>query len=124
MRAYLTFIWCWVGLGLTTGTLIGIFFHKNEFLGGYDSWERCMLRLGHIAFFGTAFLNFAYLATCTIQSLPLDPITTSLCIAGTAAMPAVCFLSAWIKSFRHHFFIPVTSLPGGVLLILWKGIAP
>ncbi|MBI5094463.1 MAG: hypothetical protein HZB26_18755 [Candidatus Hydrogenedentes bacterium] len=36
--------------------------------------------------------------------------SSHLLILGAITMPLVCYLSAFIKPFRHLFFIPVTSL--------------
>ena len=44
----------WIGflLGCISGAVLGLFFHRAEWLGGYGSWRRRMLRLAHISFFG------------------------------------------------------------------------
>jgi hypothetical protein len=43
----------WTGFigGAVSGALIGLFFHKENWLGGYSSFPRRLVRLGHIAFF-------------------------------------------------------------------------
>lgn len=55
--------WIGIALGLLSGTIQGLFFASEDWLGGYASWPRRMLRLGHISFFGIAFLNLAYAST-------------------------------------------------------------
>jgi hypothetical protein len=61
----------WIGicLGVFTGALFGPLFHKEDWLEGYSSWPRRMLRLGHISFFGLAFLNFMFALTAKEEAL-------------------------------------------------------
>lgn len=49
----------WIGFigGAVTGSMLGLFFHGNDWLGGYASFRRRMFRLGHISFFGLGFIN-------------------------------------------------------------------
>ena len=46
----------WIGIfmGFLAGAGLGLFFHRDGWLGGYSSWPRRMARLGHISFFGIA----------------------------------------------------------------------
>jgi hypothetical protein len=103
--------WIAILLGLVTGTILGLFFHKENWLGGYGSWRRRMIRLGHISFFGTGFLNLAFILSAEHLHLDVVPPVASLGFPlGALTMPTVCFLSAWRESFRHFFCIPVASL--------------
>lgn len=75
-----------------------------------------MLRLGHISFFGIAFINVAFAATVS-HVMPDSPSTlylVRLCswllIFGAITMPFICYLSAFKKAFRHVFFVPVVSV--------------
>lgn len=116
----LYFAWCWFLMGLTTGMLQGLFFHREDWLGGYGSWPRRMTRLGHIAFFGTGLLNlcFAFTAFQLAMDGPLVAATSLLLIIGAVTMSTVCYLAAWRKPVRQLFFIPVASLLAGVLLLI------
>jgi hypothetical protein len=38
-------------------------------------------------------------------------------------MPAVCYLAAWRKALRHLFVVPVASLTGAALALLYGGVA-
>ncbi|MBI5060155.1 hypothetical protein HZB60_10295 [candidate division KSB1 bacterium] len=103
----------WIGIfgGFLTGLIIGLIFHRDQWLGGYSTWPRRMIRLGHVAFFGLGFINLAY--AFTLQAFAIEPASnwsSILFVVGAATMPAVCFLSAWRKPFRHLFAIPVLSL--------------
>ncbi len=103
----------WIGilLGMLTGALQGLLFHRENWLGGYSSWTRRMLRLGHISFFGIAFLNLAFVNTIYLLGEGDFPMLPSLLlVAGALLMPAVCYLSAWRRPFRHLFFLPVLTL--------------
>ena len=53
MVLHLVIAWVAILVGLLSGTVIGQFFHREEWLGGYHSWRRRMVRLGHVAFLGT-----------------------------------------------------------------------
>jgi hypothetical protein len=109
----LNFVVAWVAilLGLLTGTVLGLFFHNQSWLGGYASWPRRMVRLGHISFFGTGFLNLAFVLSVRYLNLRYPPPFAAAGFAlGALAMPVTCFLSAWRAPFRHLFFIPVGCL--------------
>jgi hypothetical protein len=113
---HLVIAWVAILVGLLSGTVIGLFFHREEWLGGYHSWRRRMVRLGHVAFLGTGLLNLAFAITVGALRLggPLR-LASALFILGAVSMPAVCFLAAWRKPLRHLFFIPVLSLTGGAV---------
>ena len=113
----------WLGLLLCgiAGAVMGMFFHEDDFLGGYNSWSRRMVRLGHIAFFGIGIINLAF--GLTARSLGIDSdlrMVSVLLIVGAVAMPTVCYLSAWKKGFRHMFFIPAGAVIVGVGLFIWR----
>ncbi len=117
------FGWMWVLAGLLAGTIIGLFFHDEHWLGGYASFRRRMLRLGHIAFVGTGLLNLSYAFSIDRLSSGLIPdLASPLLIVGGVAMPLVCLLSAWRPAWRHAFFVPVTALVAAVALVLYGGL--
>ncbi|MBD5782330.1 hypothetical protein IEN85_22715 [Pelagicoccus sp. NFK12] len=107
----------WIGMaaGVLSGAAIGLFFHRDKWLGGYSSFERRMLRLGHIAFFGIGFLNILFALTLGEAQLGHWALAGSWALAATnLLMPLNCFLSAWKKAFRHLFCIPVLGASWGV----------
>jgi hypothetical protein len=117
----------WIGftLGCVAGAATGLFFHDQDWLGGYGSWPRRMIRLGHISFFGIGLLNVA--AGLTARALGLTKglgVASGLLILGAATMPLVCYLSAWRVTFRHLFFIPAVSVTIGVALFTWRLMSP
>src|SRR5471032_2660414 len=99
---HLTAGWWGVTLGVLSGGVMGLLFHREDWLGGYGSWARRMVRLGHISFFGLAFLNFMF--ALTVHDSLLSGMTVQsasvLFLAGAITMPLVCFLSAWWKPLR------------------------
>ena len=115
----IVFAWCWFGAGLLSGIGLGLGFARDGWLGGYDAWPRRMVRLGHIAFFGTGLLCLALGLTAAVLSLdgPSVSWAVGLTLMGSATMPVVCFLSAWRKPLRHLFVLPVSGLLGGTGLL-------
>jgi hypothetical protein len=107
----------WAGMiaGVVSGALIGAFFHRENFLQGYDSFPRRLVRLGHISFLGLGILNVLYGLTFREGREPgqRDLAGTSM-IAGAVLMPTVCFLTAWRKPMRHLFALPVAAVLVGV----------
>ena len=111
----------WIGIlvGFLTGAAQGLFFHDEAWLGGYASWPRRMMRLGHISCFGLAFINLAFVVTTDHLRTGTGLFWPSLLfIAGAFSMPIVCYLSAWRKPARHLFFVPVLSLIVGAMLFV------
>ncbi|HVT90821.1 MAG TPA: hypothetical protein VHD56_18350 [Tepidisphaeraceae bacterium] len=108
--------WSLILAGFVSGAGIGLFFHRDDFLGGYTSLRRRMARLGHIALVALGALNILFAVTVPVSSMAG---LSSICwIVGGITMPAICFLTAWKKSFRHAFFVPVMSLIVAVILTL------
>ena len=107
--------WMCFLLGAIAGAVIGLRFHREDWLGGYQSFRRRLLRLGHIAFFGLGFINILFALSAGKAPVSQSIHAASLLLAGGAAtMPAVCFFSAWKPVFRHAFFIPVIFTAGGI----------
>ena len=112
--------WIGISLGVFTGALFGLLFHKEDWLEGYNSWPRRMLRLGHISFFGLAFLNFMFALTAKEEALhgQMAKLASLLFLAGAITMPITCFLSAWKKPLRHLFPVPVAFICGALACTL------
>lgn len=112
--------WAGILLGMVSGAVLGLGFHRENFLGGYGSWARRLCRLGHISFFGLALVNFLFHATVRLEHLTAAATRPAglLLVAGAVTMPLVCFASAFWRPARHAFAVPVLSLLGGVVLTL------
>lgn len=108
-------------LGCIAGAIPGIFFHNANWLGGYSSWKRRMIRLAHISFFGIGALNLAFDLTVYMLEIQSGLVPISyLLIIGAITMPTICYLSAWNMFFRHLFFIPAISVVLGITLFVWR----
>jgi hypothetical protein len=114
--------WWLVLMAFVTGAGIGLFFHRDDFLGGYYSFRRRVVRLGHIALAALGMLNviFSYSPWPLPATMFGDGASIGF-IAGGVAMPAVCFLTGWRESYRHLFFIPVLALMLAVVLTILGG---
>lgn len=116
----------WISMlgGVVSGMLLGLRFHREGWLGGYGSFRRRLLRLGHIAFFGLGFLNllFGLSARALPVSAPYADIAAGGFVVGAATMSLVCFLTAWREPFRHLFALPVVAVLTGVVSLLagWR----
>jgi hypothetical protein len=116
----LKFAWAGMLAGVLTGAVIGIFFHRDDWMGGYNSFRRRLMRLGHISFFGLGFINFLFALTHHVVHLAASFATAAAWAfaIGAVTMPAACFLSAWRKPLRCLFPIPVTAEVIGILCTL------
>ena len=113
--------WMAMLMGVLSGAAIGLFFHVDSWAGGYASFRRRMLRLAHISFFGVGFLNVMF--GLTLQALQLTgPVLTVGSVGlvvGVITMPLCCYLTAWRKSFRHLFPVPVMGVGTGIAAVLY-----
>jgi hypothetical protein len=111
----------WIGFlcGVVSGAIIGLLFHREDWLGGYGSYPRRLVRLGHISFFGLGLLNALFAVTAAL--VPLNELTVRFAsiglLTGAITMPLCCFASAWRKPLRVLFPIPVAGLLVGTLLV-------
>ena len=115
--------WIGIALGALSGIPVGLMFHKDRFMGGYGSWRRRLARLGHISFFGIALINFAYVFSVRTLGSTDHAVPAIALLVAAVSMPAVCFLSAWRKPFRHLFFVPVLALAIGAIAMIPPAIS-
>jgi hypothetical protein len=108
----LVFAWGAILCGFISGMGMGLFFHRDDWLGGYGSWKRRLYRLGHISFFGLGFANLLFWVTARL--LPVAPASLDVAsiafLLGGATMPLCTLIAAHFRSARHLFAIPVISL--------------
>ena len=111
--------WAMVLAAFVTGAGIGFFFHREDFWGGYGSFRRRIVRLGHVALAALGMINVLYaLCPWPVVGTWAERGATACFIVGGVAMPGVCFLTGWREGFRALFFIPVTALIAAVTFTL------
>ncbi len=125
MVAHANLLAGWIGIlvGFVAGAVAGLFFWREEWLGGYGSWRRRMVRLGHISFFGLGLINILFALTVGVLGIAASRAlawSSALLIAGAIFMPLVCYLSAWRMNMRHLFPIPVSCLLIGAVILIWR----
>jgi len=101
------------------GAIVGLGFWRENFMGGYGSWRRRMVRLGHIALAALGILNMVY----GLAGVPVAGTWQAFgagvgLLVGGVAMPLVCFLAAWRMGWRHAFVVPVCALVAAVVCVL------
>lgn len=117
-----TWGWGLILAGFAAGAGVGMGFHGEGFLGGYGSFRRRLLRLGHVALVMLGVLNALFAATATAPGEGWVTQAASVAwMAGGVLMPAVCFLTAWRAGFRHWFAVPVVVLMAAVALTMMGG---
>ncbi|MGZ4964187.1 MAG: hypothetical protein ACXWBP_03845 [Limisphaerales bacterium] len=104
--------WIWIGLGFLSGMLLGFWFNREPWLGGYASWKRRLYRLGHISFFGLGMVNLMfYFTTRVIPSGDSFAAIASIgFVAGAFTMPLCCLIMAHLPKAKMLFAVPVISL--------------
>jgi len=104
--------WAGIVLGFLSGMVLGTFFHREGWLGGYASSRRRLYRLGHISLFGLGAVNLLFWLTLTNSptASPLAACASWLFIVGAITMPVCCVAMAHIPKARLLFVVPVLSL--------------
>lgn len=121
MAANAHFGWLLITFGFLWGAWLGLRFDKPEWLGGYGSLRRRLLRLGHIACFGLGFLNVLYaLSAPTLSLLEWRQHAAGWgFVLGGVLMPVTCVLTAIKPRLKPLFVAPVGALVfGGVVLCI------
>jgi hypothetical protein len=120
------FGWSWIVAGFATGFILGLGFHREEWLGGYASARRRMLRLGHISFLGLGIVNLLFASSAPHMRLPgaAFHLASWMFVLGGVTMPLCCGLMAWRSAAYPLFGVPVVSLLLGAALAAWGMLAP
>lgn len=114
--------WSGILLGFLSGMVLGIFFHREGWLGGYGSLPRRMYRLGHISFFGLGAVNLFFWLTVKLSPLAGNTVTVAsgAFLLGAITMPLCCVVMAHFPKLHLIFAVPVVSLITGAVLTLLK----
>ena len=112
--------WAGILLGFLSGMGLGMFFHREKWLGGYGSFRRRMYRLGHISFFGLGAVNLFFWLTVKLSPLAGASVNAASVafILGAITMPICCAVMAHFPKLHLIFAVPVLSLIAGGLLTL------
>jgi hypothetical protein len=112
--------WTWMLLAFTSGMVLGLFFHRETWLGGYGSFKRRMYRLAHISFFGTGAINLLFYLTAQnfSSTASLAGLASWLFVVGAISMPLCCVVMARCPRATMIFAVPVSSLMAGAIVIL------
>lgn len=114
--------WSLILAAFVTGAAVGMFFDREDFWGGYGSFRRRLVRLGHVALAALGMINVLYaLSPWPVSGTLASRVAAAGFAAGGTLMPAVCFLAAWRVGFRRWFFVPVGSLVAAVIAVLLGG---
>ena len=111
----------WTDIRPFHDVLLGLFFNRENWMGGYGSLRRRMIRLGHISFFGLGILNVLFALTLVAVPSSYSRIASAGFATAIVTMPACCFLTAWRPALRRLFPIPVVAVLVGIggLLAGW-----
>ncbi|MBE0543593.1 MAG: hypothetical protein IH623_19785 [Verrucomicrobia bacterium] len=112
--------WSGILLGFLSGMVLGMFFHRESWLGGYGSLPRRMYRLGHISLFGLGAVNLFFWLTVKLSPLAGTTVTVAsgAFLLGAITMPLCCGVMAHFPKLHLIFAVPVVSLITGGLLTL------
>lgn len=121
MQINLLAAWIGILLGFLSGLSLGLSFHRDEWLGGYGSFQRRLYRLGHISLFGLGAVNFFFYFTArALAGGTLLPFASSAFIIGAITMPICCLIMAHFPKTHWLFAVPVISLVVGGILTVWE----
>lgn len=115
--------WVMVLAAFVSGAGIGLFFHRDDFWGGYASFRRRIIRLGHVALAALGLMNVVFAISMPATAPGLARAASICFVGGGLTMPLVCFLSGWRAPWRRLFFVPVCALVAAVILVLFGAIS-
>jgi hypothetical protein len=119
-----------LALGALSGMLIGLWSFGGpapvpDAIGDYGDISRRLLRLGHIAFFGLAFLNL--ILARQIPSLPLGLKAKHGALGcinfGNVALPAALIAAAFWEPLKYLTAPPAFAVTLALCIAAWGGWA-
>ena len=115
--------WAMLLAAFVSGAAVGLRFHRTDFWGGYASFPRRIVRLGHVALAALGMLNLLFALSLSQLHVggPFIRVASVCLVVGSLAMPAVCFLAGWREPLRRLFVVPVAALVLAVVLVLCGG---
>jgi len=125
---HLTLGWLWISLGIGTGLVLGLKSEpfgldprrdNPEWLGGYASAPRRLIRLGHIAFIMLGLLNVAYAFTPCRLPADLQQAASRALAFGTIGVPLLCLAAARHRALKVLLGLPAAAVLVAALLTAW-----
>lgn len=115
--ANLIVAWALIVIGFLGGFVFGLFFHRDDWMGGYTSFRRRLYRLAHLASLALAMINILFYFTAQ-QLSPNSNVTIASWgfIVGAVTMPIACLIMAHHVKARPIFLVPVISLVGAATI--------
>ncbi len=116
--------WTLMLAGALSGAVLGACFRREDFLGGYGSFPRRLVRLGHIACFGLGFVNVLFALSVGLSppapgtSPSLAAVASWSLAVGAVTMPACCGLCAFRPRLVPLFVVPVAAVVTGIVALL------
>ncbi len=114
------FGWIWVFAALVLGLVMGLKFQREDWLGGYGSFPRRMVRLAHVALAALGMLNILFAqgaASLRLDASLLRAASISF-IAAAVLMPAACLWLAARRRYFGVFALPIACLAAGLILTI------
>lgn len=113
-------------VGFVAGATLGLGFDRADWLGGYDSPRRRLLRLAHISFIALGILNIQYAHSALPERLSgsLQSCSSWLLIAGAILMPATCYLMAYDSRAKPLFALPILCLIAAGTAVVRAALSP
>jgi hypothetical protein len=114
------FGWISVLASLAMGIYMGQKFQREDWLGGYGSFPRRMVRLAHVALAAIGILNIQFAQSLPHLHLGGALLTTAsmTLMAAAVLMPSCCLWMAWRRSHFEIFAAPVVCLATGMILTI------
>ncbi len=120
----LVLAWALIVFGFGGGFVFGLYFHRDDWMGGYASFKRRLYRLAHIATLALGMINILFYLT--VQHVPYPDRAIDLAswgfVIGALSMPTACLVVAHNVKARAIFLVPVVSLIGAAVITLLKVI--
>ncbi len=114
------FGWFSILAGVLMGAYMGIKFQREDWLGGYFSLPRRMVRLAHIALVALGMLNILFARSLESLKLspPLETVASWTLIAAAFLMPASCICISLGSRRFEMFAAPIICLVTGLILTI------
>ena len=114
------FGWFLILAGVLMGSYMGIKFQREDWLGGYFSLPRRMVRLAHVALVALGMLNILFARSLESLKLspPLETVASWTLMVAAFLMPASCICISLGSRRFEMFAAPIICLVTGLILTI------